>query len=366
MLIPLSQLCHELAQDSKAICRVLDFSMRSCFTIRAFTAIPFLPFFIPIWTAAAVSASNHEPLHLPDSNASSLSIPTIPIDPKFKIEGSYSQVALDEVSVLFNGLHFMADLALYSWNAGLSSQQSRVMQVYPSVEIEARTELAGNLPMHFFLWGLNMALFNLVFRNQFVEADFKLLYQKQKVGTITFRTRPHTALLAPSLAVEAGQSNNSLDLPAHIEKSSILVGAQVVNNMIEIRLAPNARSLTRNHVFLILYSSLREVAFPEDDAICNERIKVGPSGNRDVTVVFSSQRGPGLPRTQAPYLTYATIIKVIRLVPEWMISRYGSFSEVIFYIYDLNVVVGVGSVTRGDFFNLQLPLVIPGTNVSIS
>ena len=247
----------------------------------------------------------------------------------------------------------MASLALLDWRDEISSFQSKWLYKHPLVSIHFKpAPPAIYAPNHIVIWGLNLALDQFIIENNFVESDIDLLYGSHKFGTISFLS---------ILSLPANYSHQNGDIAGGpssvIEPGSLDVTGQ---SQCVINLLPEARTLDRRSVFLVIYSTLRTLAFPDGTSICREPFQVGHPQGLDVIIHFTGSLGPSLPGKQQPKLQYRWIIHALRLASEDYLNL--GLKEVQIDIYVENILVGQGFVEKA--WRNALPL--PSTQVSSS
>ena len=302
-------------------------------------------------------------------NASSLGVPSIPVDPRFNVDLQMHEATMNETSVEMVGLNLMADLALNDWTSSLPGALGGKTSRFPPVYILGIPHAPiTEIPVRFLIWALHIALYNFVVTDQFVESDLDLLYDNEKRGTLYFRDGPAPPASALPLLLKTGYSDTDVVLPPRLDSISASgpkndIGIIAIN----VRLVPNSQALNQRDVFLILCATLKAVAFPPSSAISGPPFRVRLPPALDLKTQFTAQEGPDLPRRQPPYLRYGTIIEAIRLVPKWMLSSQGSFRELAFVICTDGTAVGTGFVEKVERETWHLPPPLQGgANVSTS
>ena len=308
--------------------------------------------------------------HLDSSafNASSFGLPSIPVDPRFGVDAQMHEATINETSVEMTGLSLMADLALNDWTSTIPGAVSGMMSGLPPMYILGIPQAPlTEIPVRFLIWTLHIALYNFVVTDQFVESDFDLLYDNETRGTLYFRDGPAPPSSALPLLVETGYGNKHVVLPPHLDMIFAPGPKDDIGNIaINVRLVPNSQTLNPRDIFLILYATLKAVAFPSSSAISGQPFRVRLPPAVDLKTQFTAQEGPDLPRRRPPYLRYGTIIEAIRLVPQWMLSYHGSFRELVFVIYTNGTAVGTGFLEKAERDTWHLPPHLLGVNVSTS
>ena len=252
----------------------------------------------------------------------------------------------------------MASLALLDWRDEIPSFRSKWLYKYPLVSIRFEpAPPATYAANHIIIWGLNLALDQFIIENNFVESDIDLLYDSHKFGPHKFGTISFRSILSLP-ASESHQNGDSASVPI----SAIVPGSLNATGQPRyiIDLLPDARTLDRRSVFLVIYSTLRTLAFPDGTSICWEPFQVGHPQGLDVIVKFSGSFGPSLPMRQPPELQYRWIIQALRIAPESILSL--GLKEVQIDIYVENMLIGQGFV--GMAWRDAPPL--PSTQISSS
>jgi len=291
----------------------------------------------PMSTTASSNLSGPGSPSVSELNASALGVP---IDRRFRIrEKPYANKELNETSYKMIALLFMGDLALRDWESSLPGAKSPTPPQYPGVVILGGPEpvISGEqVPVHFLIWSLNLAMYLSISRNRFLETTFDLFWNDQKQGRLGFR---HMYPQALESSQKMGQSNQSSDLGVPQARSS--VAFQPVH--IAVRPIPDSQALTPNNVWLLLYAATQHFAWASKRTILSHTVEIRPRST-DVMMRFIANVGSDGPRQSPPYLQYWMIITVLGQVAEWMLSDRGSFREVKFDIYAGGTYVGTGSV----------------------
>ncbi len=328
-------------------------SMKSWSTALGCAAISSITLWRPVSTAAISSLVGLNSASVSEFNASSQGVL---IDRRFQIkERPYVDKPLNETSYKMIALLYMGDLALQDWDSSLPGSISPRPSEYPGVVILGGPEpsISGEqIPVHFLIWSLNLAMYISITRNRYVETTFDILWSDQKIGRLGFRH------MYPQ-AQKMGQSNQSSSLGVPPTRSALTF--QPVR--ILVLPIPDSRPLDPNSVWLLLYAATQHFAWANKRTILDHTIEIRPRST-NFMIRFIADVGPDGPRRSPPYLQYWMIIAALGQVPEWMLSDRGSFREVEFGIYASGTYVGTGSVeldTRPEALQLS-----PNSNVTTS
>ena len=322
-----------------------------------------------LYSAAAImNSTGYGHLDFAAFNASAFGLPSIPVDPRFSVDVQMHEATINEISVEMIGLNLMADLALRDWTSTLPGALSGTISgVLPMYIMGIPQAPLTEIPIRFLIWTLHIALYNFMVTDEFVESDFDPLYDNEIRGTLYFRDGPAPRSSALPLLLETGYSNKDMVLPPHLDSISAPGPKDDIGNIaIDVRPVSNSQALNQRDVFLILYATLKAVAFPSSSAISGQPFRVRLPPALDLKTQFTAQEGPDLPRRRPPYLRYGTIIEAIRLVPQWMLLDHGSFRELVFVIYTDRTTVGTGFVEKAERETWHLPPHILDANVSTS
>ena len=307
-----------------------------------FSTLAIFPPLIGI-TIAVLANAGSTTLSLSSLNTTSLSLPIVPVDRRFTVEGVFSDSPLDELSCLMAGVDTTAILALENWIDVTRAFRTRPLPKYPLVYIEAEIEPpATEIPIRFLIWGLEMALHEYVIRDRFDESQFHLLYNGRKVGAISFRS---TLALRPAQSEQnASSSHHVAPINTTSSTASWVPDPTRSESSTEIAFSPHAQAFDRGTVFLGIYATLRAVAFPRTTSISAQPFQIRPGWGRNIAIGFTSSDGPDLPRRQPPELQYRWIIEALREVPDWMVEN--AFKEVEITVYVKHILVGRGYVDK--------------------
>lgn len=267
----------------------------------------------------------------PAFNASSAKSVSESIDPRFNVDDYYNKVPLDRDSCLMVAVNEMANLALLPWNSRTRGYRSATLPRYPHVYMEITPQApAVDIETRFLIWGINIAMYNIIHEELFLESSFELSFSTRAVGWIRFRHQKPSILTLPP----------HQDLP-EVSNLTTALGADQFAAYIAKLL--KAKELDKLSVFITIYDAFKAVApLPSTAIFSATSLEVKPLG-LDVKATFSSTDDPRLPREVPPFLEWQWIVETLRRIPEWMLER-KAFQEVGVDITVDGFVVGVAKV----------------------
>ena len=298
------------------------------------------------------------------------------IDPRFGFKIQFAETDLPKTPCLMNVVELLAQYAECDWSSKVGRRSGVVLPEYPQVEfavIPARP--ATSVDVRAVIWGLWVAIRDMIISNNFHELEMEILWELQVVAFI-YITLPMDLQIA-------GQ-NRSLgtDEPLTLlPGSNITTGGNIgISNMTENSpdalnagtfswqpiFGPTAQTLTVFEVFLTAMAGLKNAApHPASDKVPGPYASAAIGVYANVQFYIHNRRSP---RTRPPYFQYIHVIKSLRLVPGYMLER-KRFAELFFSIEVDGIPVGEGYLERGHYIPPRFDvddMLGPKDNVSLS
>ena len=284
-----------------------------------FTAAAILSLPTPLLAAAF---SHGKYFSLLDLNTTSLNIPP---DLHFKINRVYSDEEIVKNDCLVVGFWLMGQLSTKDWSSTIPLGRGPDLANFPGVKIDVKPQDPfPNLPIRYAIWGLKLAMLDLLARNQFVESIYELYWDYVTVGTIYIRAS------TPRL------SNQNLTLPFNFDQS--------VN--IDIQAVPGAQPINPRDIWTTMFESQERLAYPAAHIIPRTAFQLGPYlPSSKAFFNLDPLHGPDLPRLYPPFLHVSTITYALMLIAVWMCQN-DRFSEFGFIISVGGTLVGTGRLSE--------------------
>ena len=251
-----------------------------------------------------------------------------------------------------------------------------VLPDYPQVEIAVLPAApATTIEARLVIWGIWFTIRDIIDKKSFHEAEVDISWDGQVAaylyftlpGDLTIANGNGTSGSAEPLALfpdSNGTIGGILDASNTTENSS--------NALNEGRFtwepifAPMAKTLTPIEVFLTVMAGLKNAA----PHVASDKVQVAYASAVDgvdanVQIYIHKRKTP---RTQPPFFQYIHVIKALRLVPRYMLTK-KNFAEMIFIIEVDDMPVGEGYLEKGHFIPPHLDLgddFEPISNVSVS
>ena len=302
----------------------------------------FFQIIAPVFAAAASSPWKNESLSLPGLNATSLNVRP---DPRFRIRQVYSEHELAKNDCLVVGFWLMGQLSIKDWSSSITFSQGPRLAYFPGVKISIEPqEPFPDLPIRYAIWGLKLAIMDLMERDRFVESIYELYWDHVTVGTIHIQPIRNPQASTPRQSLDGTVSNKSLTVPLAVNQPISIVFERI----------PGARPINPRDIWITLFQSLEPLAYPEAYLIPRVVLKFGPYvPSSRAFLSIDPLNGPDLPRLYPPFLHISTVIHALMLAAAWMCQN-NYFSDFRFTISILGTLVGGGRMSEIRPQGLQL------------
>ena len=324
-------------------------------------------------------ASTPQTLSNAFTNSSLGNIPVLDltIDPRFSLRGEYGETSLPLTPCLMNVVELLAHYAEFDWVKKVRRRHGVVLPGYPQVEIALLPAApATTIEVRLIVWGLWVAIRNMISRNSFYEAEFEIYWEQQVVaflyitkpmdvqqissssnGTLGSSDEPLTPL--PSLNGTVSASPSSTEQSPNASNDDHFGWGPMF--------MPTAQKLTVYEVFLTVMAGIKNAApHPAYAKVPGPYASAAIDIDANVQFYLHKRRQP---RTRPPYFQFVHVIKALRLVPGYMLER-GRFAELFFAVEVNGLQVAEGYLEKGHYtppnFVVGDDVLGPIDNVSLS
>ena len=302
-----------------------------------------LPIITPVFTAAVSNPWRNGSLALPGLNFTSLNVPP---DPRLRIRRVYSEDEIVKNDCLVVGLWLMGQLATKDWSSSIASAQGPHLANFPGVNISIQSEEPfTHFPIEYAIWGLKLAILDLLVRDRFVESIYELSWDHVAVGTIYIQRVQNTRASTSRQSLDGKENNLSLIIPLAVNQPISLA----------IERTPGAQPINPRDIWITMFDSQERLAYPEAYAIPRVVFQIGPYlPISSAFLKIDPIHGPDLPRLYPPFLHVSTICHTLMLIAVWMcLNNY--FSDFMFSISVGGILVGGGRVGGAQTASLEMP-----------
>ncbi|KAL8791756.1 MAG: hypothetical protein Q9195_005632 [Heterodermia aff. obscurata] len=233
---------------------------------------------------------------------------TIP-DTRFQITPHYWGPQLRSTGVLISALDAMANLALNNFSAGLP-ETIFDFEEQPGVAIAILPldwQRGGEMQRRFAVWGLYLAVFDMMKRSRYTCNTYHLFWEGTEVGTLGFVR----GVIRPGLLSLGNGSTvpviNATDLPV------------VADPVFALNVELKGKMMPINDVFIAVLGALSDLAACPDK---NARVVSGYSYRQAPVMAYLSFGTFGYrPLDPPPFLTFTHVIEALAHLPLVMFER---------------------------------------------
>ncbi|KAL8792012.1 MAG: hypothetical protein Q9195_005353 [Heterodermia aff. obscurata] len=300
-------------------------------TVAAIFSLPIIKLAL---TTATSNTWKNGSLSLPSLNVTSLDIPP---DRRFRINQVYSDEAIAKDDCLVVGFWLMAQLATKEWSSNITLAGGPRLANFPRVSIDvAPQQPLSELPIRYAIWGLKLAMLDLLARDRFVESIYELYWDHLTVGTIYIQPSRNIQASTPPQDYDVKVSNQNLSAPFSLD--------QPIN--IAIQPIPGAQPINPRDIWITMFESQERLAYPEAYLIPTTDFQMGPFlPSSNAFVSLDPLHGPDLPRLFPPFLHVSTVCHALMLLAVWMCLN-NRFSDFGFTISVSDTLVGSGRLSE--------------------
>lgn len=288
------------------------------------------PIVAPVFAAAAFNLWKNESLCLSGLNATSLNVRP---DPRFRIEQVYSEDEIAKNDCLVVGFWLMGQLSTKDWSSSVPFSQGPHLAHFPGVNIRIEPqEPFSDLPIRYAIWGLELAILDLLETDRFVESIYELHWNHVTVGIIDIQRIQNPQASTPRQSLDGKVSNQSLTVSLAVNQPISIAFERI----------PGAQPINPRDIWITLFQSQERLAYPEAYLIPRAILQLGPfvPSSRAFFNV-DPLNGPDLPRSHPPFLHVSTVIHALMLLAAWMCQN-NYFSDFGFTISISDTLVGAG------------------------
>lgn len=308
------------------------------------------------------------------SNSSFSTLPSVPVDPRFRVEiKGYNPIPVRRTSLMMTFVNEMSKLAIMDWNGQVGSFRSTAFPGYSDVAIFLNVKRpAQTIQTKIAIWGMSSTFTNTVIANRFKACDVDIYWDDVKIARI--RIRPNPATSSQSTIEEQGSQNQSLvqvlpTLPSLDDVTGNHTnGFLNLTNDTSILTEPvfeadcyyleDAKTLTDTEVFATVFSVLKNIAPVPKTSLVEETFEMGML-TVDARIQFQGPEDiPGHP-PGPPYYQFQWVIRALHAMPIYMLGQ-GRFAELGVLIVVDGRHLGIGHILKGEMD----PPGITGTNTS--
>ena len=284
----------------------------------------------PIFAAVAFNPQKHGSLFLPGLNATSLDVPP---DSRFRIHRAYSGDEIVKNDCLVVGFWLMGQLSTKDWSSKIPFARGPHLANFPRVNIDIEPQASfPDLPIRYAIWGLKLAILDLLARDQFVESIYELCWNDLSMGTIHIQAIQDIEASTPRQSLDAKVNNQSLTVPFVLNQPVSLA----------IQIIPGAQRINPRDIWTTMFESQEQLAYPEAYLIPKTAVELGPFlPSNKAFFNIDPLHGPDLPRLYPPFLHLFTLTYALMLLVLWMCQN-DHFSAFGFTISVSGTLVGTG------------------------
>ena len=278
-------------------------------------------------------------------------------DTRFAHKAIFSENTLPLTPCLMSTVELLAQYAERDWLSQVRARHGVVLPEYPQVEIAVIPAApAFSVEVRLVIWGLFVGIRDIVLENNYHEAEFEIFWEEKLVAYIYFTlstdlrvTSSNTTLgTEESLNLLLPSPNNTIGNTLDTSSSARDSPDALYDEHFSWRpiFAPTARTLTVVEVFLTVMAGLENAAsHAASDKVHGPYASAAVDVNANVQFGIHKRRKP---RPRPPFFQYIHIIKVLRLIPGYMLEK-RRFSELFFTIDVDDLVVGEGYLEKGPY-----------------
>ena len=298
------------------------------------------------------------------------------LDPRFGFKILYGETDLLKTPCLMNVVELLSRYAELDWFSKVGRRNGVVLPEYPQVEFAViPASPATSVEVRTVIWGIWVAIRDMISRNNFHEAEMEIFWELQVVAYI-YITLPMDLKITDQKG-SLGTNEPLTLLPG----SNITTGGNLnISNTAEYSpdalneetfswqpiFGPTAQILTVVEVFLTVMAGLKNAApHAASDKVPGPYASSATDVFANVQFYIHKRRAP---RTRPPYFQYIHVIKALRLVPGYMLEK-KRFSELFFTIEVDGMEVGEGYLEKGHYIPPRFDIddmLGPKDNVSLS
>ena len=290
--------------------------------------------------------ASSQPLSVPSNSNNTLTIP----DERFSMTPSYWGPKLRSTGCLFAANDAMANLALSNFYEEIvetifefDDQPGVVIAVLPADWLKG-----GKIERRFVVWGLYLAVFDMMKRSVYTCNTFHLFWEGKKVGTVGFARgiiRQSTITAADSAAKSQGllslsdiTTTTTTALPPFAGGASVSRTSLINDEVLSVNIDLTGKTMPINSVFIVGLGAMSDLA-----AIDNKAGRFSTYHYRQAPVqAFMSFASFGhQPDSPPPFMTYRHVIETVAHLPVVMFDR-RMFGEADMILKLNNVDVGMG------------------------
>ena len=282
------------------------------------------------------------------------------IDDRFGLKAEYAETPIPITPCFMNVVELLAQYAELDWLSKVKQRNGVVLQEYPQVEIAVIPAApARNIEVRLLIWGIWVAIRDIIGRNKFYESEFEIFWD-EKVVAFIYITRPMDLQLTGSNATLAPDEPLSL-LPSpdptitDTSNSTSTPPGSLNDGRFGWKplFTPRAKQLTVVEVFLTVLAGIKNAApHPASEKIPGPYASAAVDCYANVQFYLHKRR---VPRPKPPFFQYVHVIKALRLVPEFMLQQ-KRFAELLFSIEVSGITVGEGFLQKGPYGPASLDL----------